>query len=515
MDQRNTSFPFSVFGRVDLNTLFLEWEKEPENGDYPEPKKGWLLKYTYVFRNRVCALVFENLFGRETGITCYRVMFFRGEGDTFRTVRKIRFREDGFRSVGAIGINWELDLLFVRSSGPENGDDIRYYAIGEGTQDLSGIGELKDVAIRQSGDRFALVDNMNVLFFRAPDKCRIEFDLIDPHDILSERGQASDDMEDEFDDVDDDVDDDDDEDDERGDNTRCRIQPEMAENTDGKSALEQLNEMIGLEEIKEQIKNIIAFSKLQKKAAEQGRTIENINLNIAFLGNPGTAKTSVARLFARIMKENGLLSKGGLIEAGRADLVAKYTGQTAIKVKELFSKAKGHVLFIDEAYSLVDSWENEFGDEAIAAIVQELENNRGDMVVIFAGYPDKMEQFLSRNPGLRSRVPFTVAFSDYSADELTAIAKSEAARRGYTIEEEAEQKIRAICSVAMKEKEFGNGRFCRNLVESAIMKAASRTMEPGAENSDMNACFELKDCDFAAPSGMKRNRARVIGFCAA
>ena len=129
-------------------------------------------------------------------------------------------------------------------------------------------------------------------------------------------------------------------------------------------------------------------------------------MHMVFTGNPGTAKTTVARLFARILKENGVLSKGDLIECGRSDLVGKYVGWTAVQVKNMFKKAKGSVLFIDEAYSLCDDRSGSYGDEAINTIVQEMENNRDDMVVIFAGYPKEMNDFLDRNPGLRSRIAF-------------------------------------------------------------------------------------------------------------
>ena len=144
-------------------------------------------------------------------------------------------------------------------------------------------------------------------------------------------------------------------------------------------------------------------------------------MHMVFTGNPGTAKTTVARLFAQIMKENGLLPVGDLIEVGRADLVGKYVGWTAPTVKAKFAAAKGSVLFIDEAYSLVDDKDGLFGDEAINTIVQEMENQRDDTVVIFAGYPDKMEQFLKKNPGLRSRIAFHIPFEDYKPAELLDI----------------------------------------------------------------------------------------------
>ena len=144
-----------------------------------------------------------------------------------------------------------------------------------------------------------------------------------------------------------------------------------------------------------------------------------------------------------------------------------------------------------------------------------MENNRDDMIVIFAGYPDKMEQFLSRNPGLRSRVPFTVKFRDYSADELTEIAKQEITRRGYSADIEAEKKIFELCASAMKCREFGNGRFSRNLVESAIMNAAERVMKTVPADADGEEFFRLQACDFIAPANLKEQKSvHVLGFCA-
>lgn len=144
-------------------------------------------------------------------------------------------------------------------------------------------------------------------------------------------------------------------------------------------------------------------------------------MHMVFIGNSGTAKTTAARLFARIMKDNGLLSKGQLIEVGRGDLVGKCVGWTAQTVQAKFKVAIGGVLFIDEAYSLVDKHSGSFGDEAINTIVQEMENHREDVVAIFAGYPNKMEGFLQKNPGLRSRIAFHVPFADYTSDEISTI----------------------------------------------------------------------------------------------
>ena len=180
------------------------------------------------------------------------------------------------------------------------------------------------------------------------------------------------------------------------------------------SAYDDLQEMIGLSDAKGVIKKALNYYKLQRVYKDKGLKQDRPAMHMVFTGNPGTAKTTVARLFARIMKENGLLSKGQLVEVGRGDLVAKYVGWTAKTVQEKFRAAMGGVLFIDEAYSLVEDRGGSFGDEAINTIVQEMENHREDVVVIFAGYPNEMEKFLDKNPGLRSRIAFHVPFANYN-----------------------------------------------------------------------------------------------------
>lgn len=187
------------------------------------------------------------------------------------------------------------------------------------------------------------------------------------------------------------------------------------------SAIDELNAMIGLAEPKRIISEALDFNKAQKLFADKGFTAKRPSMHMVFAGNPGSAKTTVARLFAQIMKDNGLLTVGKLIEVGRADLVGKYVGWTAQIVRDKFKSAKGSVLFIDEAYSLVEERGGLYGDEAINTIVQEMENAREDTVVIFAGYPDKMREFIERNPGLKSRIAFHVNFPDYNTDELMEI----------------------------------------------------------------------------------------------
>ena len=235
----------------------------------------------------------------------------------------------------------------------------------------------------------------------------------------------------------------------------------------------ELNNLIGQENIKKIVTDFINYAKLQQVCKSENMKVMQFSRHMCFVGNPGTAKTTVARIIAKIMKEEGLLSNGRLIEVGRADIVSKFVGGTAPKVKELFKKAYGNVLFIDEAYSLCDGRDRLFGDEAINAIVQEMENNRENLVVIFAGYKDEMQRFLDRNSGLRSRIAFEVEFPDYSEDELIKIAEYHAKKMDIDISQ-CEEKIREIISLNKDNKNFGNGRFVRNILEKARMKQATR-----------------------------------------
>ena len=281
-----------------------------------------------------------------------------------------------------------------------------------------------------------------------------------------------------------------------------------------RSAFDRLNGLVGLENVKEQVRKISAFARMKKAMLQDGKNGISLALNMEFTGNPGTAKTTVARILAEIFYETGLLADGTVVEAGRADLVARYVGQTAEKVKAVFRKAKGRLLFIDEAYSLSENWKGSYGDEAINTIVQEMENRRDDTVVIFAGYPEEMEEFFGRNPGLRSRVPFSIRFSDYSPEELLQIAGLEAEKRGFSLSPQAEEKVLDICKGVSGSPAAGNGRFSRNLVESAVLNYAVRIY--GADNADSRMPQEhiLTENDFSLPEGFSEEKTtRPIGFC--
>lgn len=259
---------------------------------------------------------------------------------------------------------------------------------------------------------------------------------------------------------------------------------EIMKQTKG-NAYQKLESMIGLEEVRSVITSAIDYARVQTLYEKSGVSCSEMTRHMVFYGNPGTAKTTCARLYASIMKDNGLLRKGHLVEVGRKDIVSKYLGGTAPLIKEYFEKADGGVLFIDEAYSLVDEKKGLYGDEAINTIVQEMENRRDSVVVILAGYPKEMESFLSRNPGLRSRISFHVHFRDYTDYELLEILKLFIKESGMNLDQDAESKLLKIFENAKREKDFGNGRFSRNLFERARLRQASRILHiesPSAED---------------------------------
>ena len=279
-------------------------------------------------------------------------------------------------------------------------------------------------------------------------------------------------------------------------------------------AYQKLQNLIGLEKAKEVMNQALGYFKAQKLFADRGLKNEQPSMHMVFTGNPGTAKTTVARLFAEIMKENGLLSSGEICEVGRADLVGKFVGHTAPLVKSAFKRAKGGVLFIDEAYSLVDDRDGMYGDEAINTIVQEMENNRKDTVVIFAGYPDKMEGFLNKNPGLRSRIAFHIPFDDYSTDELCEISELIARENGFELAGGVKEKLGKIFDTATKRSDFGNGRYVRNIIERAKMVQANRLVNMDYDKITDSDIFTLCAEDIELPADVAQEKVIKIGFTA-
>lgn len=272
-----------------------------------------------------------------------------------------------------------------------------------------------------------------------------------------------------------------------------------------------LQEMIGLTEVKTVIDEIIAASKVVRARERMGLNTQGASFHMMFSGNPGTAKTSVARLLCKILKEESAISSGRFVECGRQDLVAKYVGWTARMVEDKFKEAQGGILFIDEAYALVDS-SNTYGAEAINTVVQMMENYRDSVIVIFAGYSEKMQTFLEQNEGLKSRIAFHLSFPDYSPEELTDILTLMSQKRDYQIDEEAKEYCKELFCNAVKEDNFGNGRYVRNILDQAIIKQSARIlkMETREDISREEIC-RLKREDFRIHEIVKNNEKR-IGF---
>lgn len=269
-----------------------------------------------------------------------------------------------------------------------------------------------------------------------------------------------------------------------------------------KAVLGELDGLVGLERVKQHVREIQAFAAIQLKRRHVGLASQPVGLHMVFTGNPGTGKTTVARLLGRLFKEMGVLPSGHMVEVERADLVGEYIGHTAQKTREVLKKAAGGVLFIDEAYSLARGGEKDFGKESIDCLVRAMEDQRGELMLILAGYPAEMDWFLAQNPGLRSRFPIIVDFPDYTPDELLAIGERMWQKRQYELTPDARACLRQLLQTAALTTggDEGNGRAVRNLMERSLRCQALRLVGRADLTRDDLVAVTRADLEQAAQS---------------
>jgi len=278
--------------------------------------------------------------------------------------------------------------------------------------------------------------------------------------------------------------------------------------------LAELNALIGLDKAKQQVNALIALHRANTVLAQQKRSAVPVGLHLVFTGNPGTGKTTVARLIGRLYKAIGLLEGGQLIEVDRSQLVAGYVGQTAIRTQEAINSADGGVLFIDEAYSLSsDSGSNNgFGDEAISTLVKAMEDKRDSLAVVVAGYSEDMNEFIKSNQGLKSRFQTFIEFEDYGTEDLIKIFKLIAANTPVGVTPEVEQALREYITNFQPSGEDGNGRFARNLFEKMFLNLTTRAMADGTIEPHELEAFKVEDVPQMPKKNPEKTDKPKFGF---
>ena len=263
-----------------------------------------------------------------------------------------------------------------------------------------------------------------------------------------------------------------------------------------KELLNELNALIGLSDVKNTVNDLIAYQRVKQLREQQGLFSEKNTMHLAFTGNPGTGKTTVARIIGRVYKQLGLLSKGHFVEVSRTDLIAGYQGQTALKVKKVVEQAKGGVLFIDEAYSITENDHSDsYGRECLTELTKALEDYRDDLVVIVAGYTEPMKKFFESNPGLKSRFNTFIEFGDFSGSELNAILASMCKKNNYELSNAAAEYLQAELLYLSEHKgeQFANGRLVRNIFDDLTINHARRVAK--IENPTRHQLVEITTDD--------------------